>query len=384
MSFDAEAAVVGGGVVGCAVAQALAAGGVATVLLEGAETLAGAASGANSGIVHTGFDSPAGELETQLILRSAVLRARLVPELGVALARCGALLRGDGAAEAATVGRLAANARANGVPVEMRGPGELLVPGESITDPVAFTEALAEHARASGADVRLGAPVAALGRGADGGVRVELAGGERLLVRGAANCAGLYADELAATAGPAPFEIYPRKGEFLVFEQPAEPLREILLPVPSAAGKGVLVFPTIDGHVIAGPTARDRSDKHDWRVEPDARELIFEKARRMFPPLEGDEPIAAYAGLRPAGRGVNYAIAPSVALPGLVNVGAIRSTGLTAALSIAELVAGQLAEVAGLRLREPAPAPTRRMSTPTAPWWRLAAERSRLAAGERP
>jgi glycerol-3-phosphate dehydrogenase len=384
MSFDAEAAVVGGGVVGCAVAQALAAGGVATVLLEGAETLAGAASGANSGIVHTGFDSPAGELETQLILRSAVLRARLVPELGVALARCGALLRGDGAAEAATVGRLAANARANGVPVEMRGPGELLVPGESITDPVAFTEALAEHARASGADVRLGAPVAALGRGADGGVRVELAGGERLLVRGAANCAGLYADELAATAGPAPFEIYPRKGEFLVFEQPAEPLREILLPVPSAAGKGVLVFPTIDGHVIAGPTARDRSDKHDWRVEPDARELIFEKARRMFPPLEGDEPIAAYAGLRPAGRGVNYAIAPSVALPGLVNVGAIRSTGLTAALGIAELVAGQLAEVAGLRLREPAPAPTRRMSMPTAPWWRLAAERSRLAAGERP
>jgi glycerol-3-phosphate dehydrogenase len=384
MSFDAEAAVVGGGVVGCAVAQALAAGGVATVLLEGAETLAGAASGANSGIVHTGFDSPAGELETQLILRSAVLRARLVPELGVALARCGALLRGDGAAEAATVGRLAANARANGVPVEMRGPGELLVPGESITDPVAFTEALAEHARTSGADVRLGAPVAALGRGADGGVRLELAGGERLLVRGAANCAGLYADELAATAGPAPFEIYPRKGEFLVFEQPAEPLREILLPVPSAAGKGVLVFPTIDGHVIAGPTARDRSDKRDWRVEPDAGELILEKARRMFPPLEEDEPIAAYAGLRPAGRGVNYAIAPSVALPGLVNVGAIRSTGLTAALGIAELVAGQLAEVARLRLREPAPAPTRRMSTPTAPWWRLAAERSRLAAGERP
>jgi glycerol-3-phosphate dehydrogenase len=383
MSFDAEAAVVGGGVVGCAVAQALVARGVATVLLEGAETLAGAASGANSGIVHTGFDSPAGELETQLILRSAVLRARLVPELGVALARCGALLRGDGAAEAATVGRLAANARANGVAVEMRGGGELFVPGESITDPVAFTEALAEHARAGGAEVRLGATVAALGRGADGGVRLELAGGECLHVRGAANCAGLHADELAATAGPAPFEVYPRKGEFLVFEQPAEPLREILLPVPSAAGKGVLVFPTIDGHVIAGPTARDRADKRDWSVEPDAGELILEKARRMFPPLDGAEPIAAYAGLRPAGRGVNYTIGPSVALPGLVNVGAIRSTGLTAALGIAELVAGQLAEVAGLRLHEPARTPARPLSTPTAPWWRLAAERSRLAAGER-
>ena len=250
------------------------------------------------------------------------------------------------------------------------------MPGESITDPVAFTRALAEAARRAGAQVRLGSPVSAL-EGAPGeGVRAHLAGGGSLLARAVANCAGLHADELAATAGEERFEVYPRKGEFLVFEQPREPLREILLPVPSPAGKGVLVFPTIDGHLIAGPTARDRTDKRDWSVEADAHELILAKARRAFPPLEGVEPLAAYAGLRPAGRGVNYVIAASTTLPGLVNVAAIRSTGLTAAPAIGERVAALIGETAGLALRLPAAAAPLEPEAPAEPWWRTAAARS--------
>jgi glycerol-3-phosphate dehydrogenase len=376
MSCDAEVAVVGGGVVGCAVAGALAIRGVTTILLEGREALAEAASGTNSGILHTGFDSQPGVFETELIVRAGVLRERLLGELGVPVLRCGARLRGADAREAETVAGLAANARRNGVEAELRASGELRVPGESVTDPVAFTRALAERAGRAGAVIRLSSPVAALGRAPDGGVSVELAGGGRLLTRGVANCAGLHADELAATAGERTFEIYPRKGEFLVFEQPAEPITEILLPVPSAVGKGVLVFPTVDGHVIAGPTARDRSDKQDWSVEADAAELILEKARRMAPGLEDAEPIASYAGLRPAGRGVNYVIAPSRVLPGLVNVAAIRSTGLTASPAIGEHVAGLLAEAAQLTLNQPASLAPLPAVVPAAPWWRLACERS--------
>ena len=73
----------------------------------------------------------------------------------------------------------------------------------------------------------------------------------------------------------------------------------------------MLVFPTVDGKVIAGPTAVDQDDKDDWSVRPEARDEILPKATAMWPPLEGAEPIAAYAGLRPAGRGVNYLIEPS-------------------------------------------------------------------------
>jgi glycerol-3-phosphate dehydrogenase len=381
-SYDAEVVVLGGGVVGCAVAHALAVTGVATVLAEARGGLAEQASGSNSGILHTGFDSHPGELETQLILRSASLREDLLDQLAVPVIRCGARLRAQDATEAQTLARLAGNARRNGVAVEQPEARELLVPGESITDPAAYTWALAERAEAAGAEVRLDTAAAALARDR-GGIRVELAGGGSLRARGVANCAGLQADQLARTAGEEPFEIYPRKGEFLVFEQPAEPLREILFPLPSDVGKGVLVFPTLDGHVIAGPTARDRLDKSDWSVEPDAAELILAKARRMFPGIERSEPIASYAGLRPAGRGVNYAIAPSGSLPGLVNVGAIRSTGLTASLGIGEHVAGLLSQAAGLEPAPPRSVPAISRQPARAPWWQLAAERSTVAAGAR-
>ena len=336
---EEQVAIVGAGVVGCALAYELACRGVPALLLEAEPELASCASGSNSGIVHTGFDSKEGELETELILRAGVLREQR-SAWPAPLLRCGARLRApegpDRPAGVRAVAVLAANAARNGVLAEHPAPGELHVPGEAVTDPRAYACALAAAAAGAGATVRTATPVAALTR-APGAVALELRGGERLLARAVANCAGLQADELAASAGERPFGVYPRKGEFLVFEQPpGAPLTEILLPLPSAAGKGVLVFPTVDGHVIAGPTARDRTDKHDWSVEPDAAELVLDRARRAFPLLEGAAPIASYAGLRPAGRdGANYVLRHSATVPGLVHAGAIRSTGLTAAPAIA-------------------------------------------------
>ena len=135
--------------------------------------------------------------------------------------------------------------------------------------------------------------------------------------RVAVNCAGLYADEVARLAGDDSFEIYPRKGEFLVFDPPGgEPLERILLPVPTKRTKGVLVFPTIDGKVVAGPTAVDQEDKERLVGAAARREMRSCRRRSaMYPPLEDAEPIAAYAGLRPAGRGVNYLIGPSQRVP---------------------------------------------------------------------
>ena len=96
----------------------------------------------------------------------------------------------------------------------------------------------------------------------------------------------------------------------------------------------------------------------------------------MYPPLEGARPVAAYAGLRPAGRGVNYAIGVSPACGRLVNVAAVRSTGLTASLGIAEHVTG-LVRGLGVELGEPAalPAPEPPGAlTGDGPWWRRTAE----------
>jgi glycerol-3-phosphate dehydrogenase len=365
-----EVVVVGAGVVGSATALALARRGVPVVLIEAEGEPGSAASGSNSGILHTGFDSPPGELETHLILRAATLRERVLAALGVPVLRCGALVRGRDVTPALT-----ANAERNGVPASLREDGSVAVPGEAVTDPVAYTTGLADAAKRHGAQLRTGFRVQAIGRVGEAFV-VEDGSGEAIRSRFVVNCAGLHADTVARLAGDDSFEVYPRKGEFLVFEPPAgEVLDTILLPVPTARTKGVLVFPTVDGRVIAGPTAVDQEDKDDWSVRPQARAEILPQATAMWPPLEGTEPIAAYAGLRPAGRGVNYLIGPSRAVRGLVNVAAIRSTGLTASVAIAEHVCG-LVEGLGLQLGSERPLAPIDLPAPEVPWWRRASERA--------
>jgi glycerol-3-phosphate dehydrogenase len=382
LDTDTHVAVIGGGVVGCAVAHALARRGVEAVLLEAELGLALGASGSNSGILHTGFDSTPGELETRLILRSAALRSELLDELGVTVWRCGARLAPSGEEERAAVARLAANASDNGAAVRLDEDGSLTVPGETVSDPVAYVHALAGAAQAGGATIVLGAHVSGLAAAAGGGLVVTLDTGEQLQVRAAVNCAGLYADELARGAGDELPDVYPRKGEFLVFAAPQDPpLEQILLPVPSALGKGVLVFPTLDRRaVIAGPTAREREDKRDRSVEADAAELILAKARRMYPVLEGLEPIGSYAGLRTAGRDANYVIERSRALPALVHVAAIRSTGLSASLGIGEHVVAMLAEARAISPGDVRALPTPAPAASGDRWWERAARGSRAEA----
>jgi glycerol-3-phosphate dehydrogenase len=336
---QAEVAVVGAGVVGSAAALALARRGVDVALVEAEEEPGFAASGTNSGILHTGFDSTPGELETALILRAAELRDRLLEALGVPVLRCGALMRPRSDSEAEAVGALKANADHNRVTATLREDGALEVPGESVTDPVLFTSSLAAAAREHGARWLPRFRVTAIESGGD---RFELRSerGETASCRILVNCAGLGAGALARLAGDDSFDVYPRKGEFLVFEPPRDrPLDRILLPVPSAGTKGVLVFPTVDGRLIAGPTAVDQDDPGDWSVRPDAAAEIVPKASAMYPALAECERVGAYAGLRPAGRGVNYVVGPSPDCRSLVNVAAIRSTGLTASPAIAERVA---------------------------------------------
>src|SRR4051794_22192000 len=367
-SAETAVCVIGGGVVGVAVALALARRGAAPVLLEAEPEPGLAASGTNSGILHTGFDSTPGELETDLILRARALRDPVLEALGLPVIRCGATMRPLDEDQRGAVAAMAENAARNDVEVTLRDDGALEVPGESVTDPVALTLALAGAAGRHGAELRTGFEAVALERVGEG-LAVSASGGERVSCRVAVNCAGLGAGDVARSAGDNSFDVYPRKGEFFVFDPPGgDPLERILLPVPTKRTKGVLVFPTVDGKVIAGPTAHDQEDPGDWAVRSEARDEVLPRAIEMLPALEGAEPIASYAGLRPAGRGVNYVIGPSAACEGLVNVAAIRSTGLTAALGIAErvreLVAGLGVEMGTEHPLEPGEAPA-----DYGPWW---------------
>lgn len=374
-------AVIGGGIVGSALLYTLAHRGVDAVLFESEPSLGLGASGTNSGVLHTGFDSTPGELETELILRAARLRPAILEALGVPVIHTGAELVPRTDDDRETVRALAEGARRNGVEVRIReDDGALLVPGESVSDPVALTESLAASAVAAGARVELNARVVAIAE-ADDGLIVETADGHRVEVAAVINAAGLYADEVARMVGDDSFEIYPRKGEFFVFELPGgETLDRIILPVPTKRTKGVLVFPTLDGKVVAGPTAVDLADKEDWSVRPEAREEILAKAVQQFPALAGLDPIASYAGLRPAGQSVNYMVGRSAACDRVINVAAIRSTGLTASLGIADYVSEILGEM-GVQVGALAdPTPIEAVVEDGA-WWHRTAE-YRSGAGD--
>ncbi len=371
--------VIGGGVVGVATTLALVRRGVSVTLLEAEPELGLAASGTNSGILHTGFDSTPGELETELILASARLRPPVLDMLGLDVLRCGARMHPRDPAQAAAVDRLQANAAVNGVPTARDEDGALQIPGEWVCDPVAYVLALADAARSLGASIITGARASAVTPTVRHDGLVVLGERDERLAdcTHAVNAAGLYADELATASGDTDlFRIVPRKGEFLVFDTPpslvgAPPV--IDLPVPDAHTKGVLVFPTLDGHVVAGPTAHDQEDKNDWSVRPQAAVEIMEKVAARIPALRDARPIFAYAGLRPAGDGDNYVFAASSTCPGLIHVGAIRSTGLSASLGIAEHVVGLLSEL-GLTLRDEQPLPTPTQSEATQPWWQRSAD----------
>jgi glycerol-3-phosphate dehydrogenase len=188
-----------------------------------------------------------------------------------------------------------------------------------------------------------------IGAGPDGQHRVESAGGQ-LLCWYVVNAAGLYSDEIDRLMGHQDFTVTPRRGELIVFDKFARPLvNHILLPVPNAITKGVLISPTVYGNVLLGPTAEDLPDKTNTATSAEGLRALWRQGQAILPALASEEVTATYAGLRAATEHSDFQIRLHAAQR-YVCVGGIRSTGVSASLGIAEHVAGMLGE-AGLLLK---------------------------------
>ena len=147
------------------------------------------------------------------------------------------------------------------------------------------------------------------------------------------------------------FTVRPRRGELIVFDKLARPLvGSILLPVPTAQTKGVLVAPTVYGNILLGPTAEDIEDRSDTATTAAGLAALLGAGRTIVPDLVREEVTATYAGLRAATEHRDYQIRIDPGLRYACAAG-IRSTGLSASLGIAEYVVDQMAG-AGLPLKE--------------------------------
>ncbi|MFI9586826.1 FAD-dependent oxidoreductase [Streptomyces sp. NPDC052236] len=360
--------VVGAGVVGSAIARELARHRLRTALVDASDDVGNGTSKANTAILHTGFDAVPGSLESRLVRDGQRRLAAYAAETGIPVEPLGALLVAWDREQLAALPGLAAKAERNGYhdarligadEVREREPhlgpgalGALHVPGESIICPWTTTLAYATQAVRGGVGLHLNCRVGRVTgvTGVTGGAHHEIATSRGpLRGRYLVNAAGLYADELDRELGHTDFTVTPRRGQLIVFDKLARELvRHILLPVPTALGKGVLVAPTVYGNVLLGPTAEDLDDKQATASTAEGLDLLRQKGRRILPELLDEEITAVYAGLRAATEHDDYRIR-SRPEQRYVAVGSIRSTGLTASMAIAAYVTGLLAD-AGLDL----------------------------------
>ncbi|MFB6841209.1 FAD-dependent oxidoreductase [Streptomyces sp. NPDC056361] len=353
-----DVVVVGAGVVGCAVARALARHPLRVALVEAANDVGDGTSKANTAILHTGFDAAPGTLEARLVREGHRLLDAYAREAGIPVEPLGALLVAWDERQRATLPRLAEKAERNGhrttrlltaAELAVREPhlgdgalAALEVPGESVICPWTTTLAYATQAVRSGVDLHLNCRVEKV-RPGDTHHRLVTRRGV-LRARHLVNACGLHADGFDALLGRADFTVTPRRGQLLVFDKFARDLvRHILLPVPGPLGKGVLVSPTVYGNVMLGPTAEDLDDKTATGTTAEGLSGLREQGGRILPALLDEEVTAVYAGLRAATGQEDYRIAAHPALR-YVTVGGIRSTGLTASLAIADHVLGLLAD----------------------------------------
>lgn len=345
-----DVAVIGAGVVGCALARAFALDGARVVVLEKAADVLDGASKGNSAILHTGFDAPEGSVELDCIREGYRLYHDIRGRLGLPLVRAGAMVLAWTPEEEAGLPALMAQAQANGVgDVQPLSGAEACrlepalsaavragfrVPGEHLIDPWSAAHGYLLQALANGAVLMRQAEVLT-GRRAGGQWHLATAAGT---VRAGLviNAAGLWGDEVdRRVTGESWFTIKPRKGQFVVFDKTAAGLAgHILLPVPTKITKGIVVCRTAFGNLLVGPTAEEQDDREHATVERDTLQALIRRGCEILPALAGHEVTAVYAGLRPATEEKEYRIRTDLA-ESYICVGGIRSTGLSAALGIA-------------------------------------------------
>ena len=345
-----DVVVVGAGVVGCAVARRFTLAGARVAVLEKAADILDGASKGNSAILHTGFDAPPGSLELECVQAGYEEYTRIFHDFGLELEMCAAHVVAWSKEELAALDAIRTKAHENGVhdvrliparELAKREPalspdalGAAEVPGEAIIDPWSAPYAYLAQALENGAEIFRSCEVT--GGEFGGGIwQVETSRGT-VQARVVINCAGLYGDRLdQALLGKASFTITPRKGQFVVFDKAASRLaRSVILPVPTSRTKGIVVFRTVFGNLVVGPTAEDQQSRTDASTDTPTLQALIADGIRKIPALAGMPVTAIYAGLRPASEHKDYQIATHPE-HNWITVGAIRSTGLSGALGIA-------------------------------------------------
>ncbi len=365
MLDQVDAVVIGAGVVGLAVARALAQQGREVLVLESEPAFGMGVSSRSSEVIHAGLYYPTGSLKASLCVRGREMLYRYCAERSVPHRRCGKLLVATQTEQNAALQTLAQTAQANGVAdlrwldagqvaqlePELRVSAALLSPSTGIVDTHSLMLALLADIESCGGMLVPRTAVVAAQVGAARNV-LQLADGTALLAQSVVNAAGLHAPAVARTFAGLPEPCIPQvhwaKGQYFSLSAWA-PFTHLVYPIPEVGGLGIHLTLDLAGQARFGPDVQWVQRPDDLAVDPACAPAFEASVRRYWPGLPEGALAAAYAGMRPKIHGPDEAPADFLiqgeaahGVKGLVNLFGIESPGLTSALAIGEHVAAML------------------------------------------
>ena len=356
--------IIGAGVVGGLIARALSRYKLNICILEKENDVAMGATKANSAIVHAGFDAKEGSLKAKLNVRGSEMMENLCKELGVKYRNNGSLVIGFDDEDRKTVQALVERGKANGVKevrliekeqlkalepnISDNATCALYAPTGAIVCPYDLTVAAIGNAMDNGAQLKCNFKVTGIAA-VDEGYRVT-SDNDAVMGRIVINCAGAYSDEIAKMMGDDSFRIHARRGEYILLDKECGDLvSHTIFRTPSKMGKGILLTPTVDGNLLAGPTSVDIEDKDDTKTTAQGFADIIKKAKENVTDIPFGKTITSFCGLRSVGSTGDFII--NSPKKNYINVAGIESPGLSASPAIAEYVVEMVRET-GISLEE--------------------------------
>ena len=356
--------IIGGGVIGCAIARQLSKYNFKVTLVEKEADVCMGTSKANSSMLHDGYNVDKTKLKGQMVLKATKeIYQQWAEELHFDLNICGSILPGFVESDWAAIHHQMEMSADNDIRgVRVIGQQELhelephihpdakfglFNPNTGVLNPFELTVALGEHAVMNGATVLLNTEVTGINT-EDGKVTSVVTNQGTIEAAIVINAAGLFSDKVAGMVEHIDYTVRPRKGVYFLYDkQYGSYINRPIYTAPTEITKGLIMLPTTEGNLLCGSNAILHDDKEDLSTDLDSLNHIYSEAiHKYFPelPRMGDV-TTIFAGNRAASNTEDFIIGHSKTIKGMINLIGIQSPGLSSAPAIADMVEGLVREV---------------------------------------
>ncbi len=354
-----DVAIIGGGVIGSAIARELSKFEVNAVVIEREQDLCCGTTKANSAIIHGGYDAKPGSLKAKLNVEGNKMFDELSKDLDFPFKRNGSLVVRTKDQDKEGLQKLYDQGIANGVEglriierdelIKMEPNladdvvDALYVPTGGIVCPFNLNYALAENAADNGVEFKLSTKVEKVAKTGDHYTITTNAGD--IEAKTVVNAAGVYADEINNMVSSKKLHIVARRGQYELLDKSAgNHVSHTIFQLPSKMGKGVLVTPTVHGNLLVGPTAEDVDNKEGVNTTAEGLGGLAATSALSVKNVPMRQVITSFAGLRAHEDGGDFILGEAEDAEGFFNAAGIESPGLSSAPAIGVMIAKEVAE----------------------------------------